>query len=146
MGQTEALASTSLYYRARANRFCWAGLVLQDGISNGINFLRINLPILPTAIARSALAEPIATPIIPSLLATENCCLMSLHPQPPSQIPADTVRVALAAFPKGNSPVPGKKDLISINNQLLPSDLRRLIVTVVHFVPIVPEIKAESEL
>ncbi len=27
---------------------------------------------------------------------------MSLHPQPPSQIPPDTVRVALAAFPKGN--------------------------------------------
>ena len=32
----------------------------------------------------------------------ENCCRMSLHPQPPSQIPLDTVRVAVAAFPKGN--------------------------------------------
>ena len=27
---------------------------------------------------------------------------MSLHPQLPSQIPPDTVRVAHAAFPKGN--------------------------------------------
>ncbi len=27
---------------------------------------------------------------------------MSLHPQPPFQIPPDTVRVAVAAFPKGN--------------------------------------------
>ncbi len=27
---------------------------------------------------------------------------MSLHPQATSQIPPDTVRVALAAFPKGN--------------------------------------------
>ena len=27
---------------------------------------------------------------------------MSLHPQPPSPIPPDPVRVAVAAFPKGN--------------------------------------------
>ncbi len=111
---------------------------------------------------------------------------MSLHPQPPFQIPPDTVRVAVAAFPKGNIyirmrdelgtiytdeafaplfPLRGKpalaparlalitimqfieglKDLISINNQLFTSDLRKLIVTVAHFVPIAPERKAESE-
>ena len=93
MGQIEALASISLYYKARANRFCWAGLVLQDGINYWVNFLRRNLPILSTASA---------TVIIPSLLPTENCCFMSLHPQPPSQIPLDTFRVAVAVFPKGN--------------------------------------------
>ena len=51
MGQREAKASISLYYKARANRFGWAGLVLQDGINYWVNFFRGNLLVLPTAIA-----------------------------------------------------------------------------------------------
>ncbi len=45
---------------------------------------------------------------------------MSLHPQPPSQIPPDPVRVAVAAFPKGNIYIRMRDELgtISVDRQV----------------------------